>query len=236
MGLEWPVAAKSLTLEVIIHLIEFGKIKAVAMLSTTGRAGKEAVTCVLSPDRIAAIKMWREVIWSAQLPVLQRAVEAAVCGLPPLALAVRVSLLDAFGEVANRRNLCPWRVRAICFTRASEAEGEAREVPRRAMVRFDFRCPRRHGLLQPVRDIPVAYRLRSGTDDLMLLCSHCGRDQIEEDQMILHCPRFGCCYDLCLRCAEVLGLGKACAVGCLSIFFVLGGAGDTPPDRQRCCK
>ena len=52
MGLEWPVAAKSLTLEVrhlmlhaklewdrtkvIIHLIEFGKIKAVAMLSTTG--------------------------------------------------------------------------------------------------------------------------------------------------------------------------------------------------------
>ncbi|CAE7438991.1 unnamed protein product, partial [Symbiodinium sp. CCMP2456] len=188
MGLEWPAAAQRLTLEVIIHLIEFGKIDAVARLSATGRAGKAAVRCVLSP-----------VIWSAQLPVLQRAVEAAVA--PPLPSAARVAILDAFGEVAYRRNLCPWRVRAICFTRAGRAVGEA---PRRAMVRFDFRCPRRHGLLQPVRGVPAAYRLRSSTDDLMLLCSHCGRDQIEEDEMILHCPRFGCCYDLCLSCAEAL--------------------------------
>eukprot|EP00439_Symbiodinium_sp_Y106_P053960 s1788_g7.t1 len=200
MGLEWPAAAQKLTQEVIIHLIEFGKIDAVARLSTTGRAGKAAVKCVLSSERVAAIKTWRDVIWSAQLPVLQRAVEAAVA--PPLPPAARVAILDAFGEVAYRRNLCPWRVRAICFTRAGRTVGEA---PRRAMVRFDFRCPRRHGLLQPVRGVPAAYRLRSSTDDLMLLCSHCGRDQIEEDEMILHCPRFGCCYDLCLSCAEVLG-------------------------------
>eukprot|EP00439_Symbiodinium_sp_Y106_P055792 s1788_g7.t2 len=218
MGLEWPAAAQKLTQEVIIHLIEFGKIDAVARLSTTGRAGKaadpasdlfvcnkvvtmsqkmlvsEEVKCVLSSERVAAIKTWRDVIWSAQLPVLQRAVEAAVA--PPLPPAARVAILDAFGEDA------PWPGGAICFTRAGRTVGEA---PRRAMVRFDFRCPRRHGLLQPVRGVPAAYRLRSSTDDLMLLCSHCGRDQIEEDEMILHCPRFGCCYDLCLSCAEVLG-------------------------------
>ena len=124
---------------------------------------------MLSPDRIAAIKMWREVIWvwilggrffkfraanstscteSAQLPVLQRAVEAdicmqlpqdsfdsgstqrsgavmriigtrilqaAVCGLPPLALAVRVSLLDAFGEDCTAAQRC-----AACGSRMFE--------------------------------------------------------------------------------------------------------------------
>lgn len=27
---------------------------------------------------------------------------------------------------------------------------------------------RRHGILQPIRGVPAAYRMRSGTDDLML--------------------------------------------------------------------
>ena len=106
----------------------------------------EEVGCVLSPERVAAIKTWRDVIWvpnlpsasksvcfaasvfcnhlmytrctldgskSAQLPVLQRAVEAKetsalLLGLlvvapqaavaPPLPPAARVAILDAFGE------------------------------------------------------------------------------------------------------------------------------------------
>jgi hypothetical protein len=28
-------------------------------------------------------------------------------------------------------------------------------------------CVTRHGLLQPIRGVPAAYRMRSGTDDLM---------------------------------------------------------------------
>ena len=107
----------------------------------------EEVGCVLSPERVAAIKTWRDIIWvpnllsasksvcfaasvfchhlytrctldgskSAQLPVLQRAVEAKetsalLLGLlavapqaavaPPLPPAARVAILDAFGEDA----------------------------------------------------------------------------------------------------------------------------------------
>ena len=34
-------------------------------------------------------------------------------------------------------------------------------------VEKSFRWRARHGLLQPIRGVPAAYRMRSGTDDLM---------------------------------------------------------------------
>mmetsp|Transcript_70206 Transcript_70206/g.116281 ORF Transcript_70206/g.116281 Transcript_70206/m.116281 type:complete len:85 (-) Transcript_70206:15-269(-) len=46
--------------------------------------------------------------------------------------------------------------------------------------------------------------MRHGTDDLVITCTSCDRIQIEEDPSFFHCQRFGCCYDLCLVCAEGL--------------------------------
>merc|ERR1712190_688422 len=71
-------------------------------------------------------------------------------------------------------------------------------------LHFDFKCPRRHGILQQVRGVPMAYAIRQGTDDLTLTCSNCERGEIEEDPKLFHCPKFGCCYDLCLLCAQNL--------------------------------
>ncbi|CAL1172171.1 unnamed protein product [Cladocopium goreaui] len=156
----WTKSAHALNCEVITAIMEFAKIRAVAKLCATGKAGKEAVQSLLSPARVAAIQSFRKAIWVAPLPVLERLAEALVS--PPLALAARRALLDTLVEVAHVQNKCRLRVRALCFTRLVPGE-----VGRRVVVRFDFRCPRRHGLLQPIRGVPAAYRMRSGTDDLM---------------------------------------------------------------------
>ncbi|CAK8992735.1 unnamed protein product [Durusdinium trenchii] len=208
----WSASAHALNSEVITAIMEFAKIHAVTKLCATGRAGKEAVQCLLSPIRVATIQSFKRAIWVAPLPVLERLAEALVA--PPLAAAARRALLDVLVEVAHKQNLCRVRVRALCFTRPATTK-----VERRVVVRFDFGCPRRHGVLQPMCGVPAAYRIRSSTDDLMLSCSHCARDQIEEDQMMLHCPRFGCCYDLCIRCAE--DYDSAGLVKCMGLLFFL---------------
>lgn len=73
--------------EVITAILEFAKLNAVARLSATGgslqevasfqagRAGKEAVQCLFSPLRLAAIRSFNTAIWAAQLPVLERLAE-----------------------------------------------------------------------------------------------------------------------------------------------------------------
>eukprot|EP00933_Yihiella_yeosuensis_P028107 TRINITY_DN21915_c0_g1_i2.p1 TRINITY_DN21915_c0_g1~~TRINITY_DN21915_c0_g1_i2.p1 ORF type:complete len:224 (-),score=32.75 TRINITY_DN21915_c0_g1_i2:113-784(-) len=201
-----------LPVEALECLVEFVELKPVARLALTGRAGQEAVQLLLSPSHLTALQNWTGSIWRATLPALERLAEAVIA--PPLAVTARRCLLDIMAEVARRQNRCRNRVRVLCFTRrpsqGAASSASAAVVNRsggtgKVIVRFDFMCPRKHGALQPERGPPASYtRTWTSSDDHTLICSNCGRDQIEDDYMFLHCPRKGCCYDLCSRCAAAL--------------------------------
>eukprot|EP00927_Polykrikos_kofoidii_P038226 TRINITY_DN32533_c0_g1_i1.p1 TRINITY_DN32533_c0_g1~~TRINITY_DN32533_c0_g1_i1.p1 ORF type:complete len:229 (-),score=18.19 TRINITY_DN32533_c0_g1_i1:534-1220(-) len=186
----------SLSSNELVSITELAQLKHVVRLGGASRASRTAICAVLPLDCCVALTSWGESVWVSRPEVLMAlACRAASFFLLP---ALRRALLDALTELAARRNLCPARVVASCYTQLGR--GGVKDVA----VRFDFRCPRGHGALRPLRGVPAAYSLHSGTNDLTLACRHCQRLQIEEDALIFHCPRFGCCYDLCIQCAEWL--------------------------------
>jgi len=175
----------------LMQLVILLRLDDVSRFRLLSRVVYEAVQ-ELFGHRLTYLSCWARGIWSAWPGTLQRVAIAAAS--PPLLPALRVLLLEALDDIAHAKNRRPLRVRTLCYS--------AR--PHGISLRFDFRCPRRHGVLQKVRGVPASYSMHHGTDDLTLSCSNCDRGSIEEDQMIFHCPRFGCCYDLCLLCAEDL--------------------------------
>lgn len=188
-----PLAARSLmNPEVLLRLVGLAGLSAASYLAKADLCGSEGVRRLFG-RRLAHLSRYARSIW-VEGPLVVR--DAALAALArPLPQELRCRLLDALVEVAAARNRCPLRVTAIWYSQQTQCGMN---------LKIDFKCPRRHGALQSVRGVPTAYTMRHGTDDLTLTCTSCNRGQIEEDPKLFHCPRFGCCYDLCLLCAEGL--------------------------------
>lgn len=173
-------------------MVSLAGLPMASCLAITDHSGCEGV-CRLVGRRLAHLSRYARAIWVEGPLVARDAAEAALA--QPLLPELRRRLLDALVDVAAAKNLRPLRVTALWRSQRTRS-GIA--------LKIDFMCPRKHGPLQVVRGVPVAYTMRHGTYDLTLSCSNCDRGQIEEDPKLFHCPRFGCCYDLCLLCAEGL--------------------------------
>lgn len=182
--------------DVLMLLVTFAQLSTASRLACVDRTCREVVA-VLVGKRLAILSYWARIIWVEKTIMAMETTVAATAKMPPLPETLHTDFINALGMVANARNRCPNRVGVFCYSQQ-----------RKIALKIFFKCPRRHGWLQTVRGVPAAYAMRHSTDDLTLSCSSCGRYQIEEDPKLFHCPRFGCCYDLCLVCAASLAQNR----------------------------
>jgi len=192
------LGASLLVPDVMMLLVTFAQLSTASRLASTDRGNHESVVALLG-QRLALLSHWARIIWVEKTVLAIETAVTATAAMPPLPGTLQTNFINALGMVADSRNRCPNRVGVVCYSRP---------LKRNIALKLFFKCPHRHGWLQAVRGIPAAYTMRHSTDDLTLSCTSCGRDQIEEDPKMFHCPRFGCCYDLCLVCAAGLAQNR----------------------------
>jgi len=192
------LGASLLVPDVLMLFIAFAQLSTASRLASSNRNSREAVVALLG-QRLALLSQWARIIWVEKTVLAMKTAVAATAAMRPLPGTLQTEFINVLGMVANARNRCPNRVGVFCYFRP---------LQQNVALKLFFKCPHKHGWLQPVRGVPTTYAMRHSTDDLTLSCSSCGRSQIEEDPKLFHCPRFGCCYDLCLVCAASLAQNR----------------------------